>query len=136
MGCPEMKKLSILISLFLISTLGWVTNPHKGSIKASDLAALPLIPDDLLFIAATKSTSLTPEKVTHVAMWTGKKVGFGPNDIQPSQIAPNSLCAPNIWMPHIGDWVIVDSHYQGPDYRVLTPCFYLNNLWGVRRVIQ
>jgi hypothetical protein len=39
-------------------------------------------------------------------------------------------------MPHIGDWVITDSHYQGPDYRILTSCFYLNNLWGVRRVIH
>jgi hypothetical protein len=109
---------------------------HTGSIKATDLASLPLFPGDLLFIAATKKNSPNASRVTHVALWTGKRVGYGPNDINPSQIAPNGLCPEKEWMPHIGDWVITDSHYQGPDYRILTPCFYLNNLWGVRRVIQ
>ena len=109
---------------------------QKGTITASDLAALPLYPGDLLFIAATGSYSANPSKVTHVVMWTGKQVGFGPGDIPPSQIAPNGLCPQKEWMPHIGDWVITDSHYQGADYRVITPCFYLNNLWGVRRVIH
>lgn len=108
---------------------------HRGSINASDLAALPLYPGDLLFISATKKNALNPSLVTHVVMWIGKQVGYGPNDIPPSQIAPNSICPQEIWMPQIGDWVIADSHYQGPDYRVLTPCFYLNNLWGIRRVI-
>ncbi len=109
---------------------------HKGSIKASDLAALPLYPGDLLFISATKQSSANPSLVTHVVIWTGKQVGNGPNDIAPSQIAPNGLCAQDLWIPHVGDWVISDSHYQGADYRVLTSCFYLNNLWGVRRVIN
>ena len=108
---------------------------HPGHIQAADLAALPLHPGDLLFIAATRKNSLTPSLVTHVAMWTGKKVGYGPQDISPSRIAPNALCQQELWQPHIGDWVITDSHYQGADYRTLTPCFYLNNLWGVRRVI-
>ncbi|RUR04455.1 hypothetical protein [Legionella sp. km772] len=108
---------------------------HKGMISASDLALLQLHPGDLLFISATNQNSLNPSLVTHVAIWTGKQVGYGPNDIPPSQIAPNGLCPQESWMPHIGDWVISDSHYQGADYRVLTPCFYLNNLWGVRRVI-
>ena len=108
---------------------------HKGSITSADLAALPLHPGDLLFIAATGPNSLTPSKVTHVVMWTGKQVGYGENTISPSQIAPNGLCSKKTWIPNIGDWVITDSHYQGADYRVLTPCFYLNNLWGVRRVI-
>lgn len=109
---------------------------HKESIKASDLAALGLYPGDLLFISATKQTSTNPSLVTHVVMWTGKQIGNGPNDILPSQIAPNGLCSNEQWMPHIGDWVITDSHYQGADYRVLTSCFYLNNLWGVRRIIH
>ena len=82
-----------------------------------------------------KPTSVNSSLVTHVVMWTGKQVGFGPNDIPPAQIAPNGLCPQATWMPQIGNWVITDSHYQGADYRVLTPCFYLNNLWGVRRVI-
>ena len=108
---------------------------HPGSITSADLAALPLQPGDLLFIAASRKDSLNPLSVTHVVMWTGKKVGYGPNDIAPENIAPNSLC-PKQWIPKMGDWVITDSHYQGPDYRILTPCFYLNNLWGVRRIIR
>lgn len=70
-----------------------------------------------------------------VVLWLGKQVGYGDNDINPALIAPNSLCPAADWLPKIGDWVISDSHYQGADYRVLTSCFYLNNLWGVRRVI-
>lgn len=108
---------------------------HPGSITSADLAALPLQPGDLLFIAASRKGSPKPLSVTHVVMWTGKKVGYGPNDIPPEQIAPNSLCSKS-WMPKTGDWVITDSHYQGPDYRIITPCFYLNNLWGVRRIIR
>ncbi|MDI1352824.1 MAG: hypothetical protein PSV35_08710, partial [bacterium] len=73
--------------------------------------------------------------VTHVVIWTGKQVGLGAIDNNPAQIAPNGLCPEQSWLPHIGDWVIIDSHYQGPDYRVITPCFYLNNLWGIRRII-
>lgn len=108
---------------------------HPGSIQSADLASIPLQPGDLLFIAASGKNALQPLSVTHVVMWTGKRVGYGSNDIAPEQIAPNSLC-PKEWLPKIGDWVIADSHYQGPDYRILTPCFYLNNLWGVRRVIH
>ncbi len=102
-----------------------------------------LQPGDLLYIAGTGpdphpnpdgSTSM----VTHVIMWIGKQVGYGPNDINPSLIAPNdSPCAdPSLWQPKVGDWVIADSHYQGYDYRILISCFYLNDLWGVRRVIR
>lgn len=106
-----------------------------GLIKANDLASLPLYPGDLLFIAAAGSAPERASIVTHVVLWTGKRVGYGENDINPALIAPNSLCPAQDWLPKIGDWVISDSHYQGADYRVLTPCFYLNNLWGVRRVI-
>ena len=97
-----------------------------------------LYPGDLLFIAGGGSNpDGSTSEVTHVIMWLGQQVGYGPNDINPAKIAPNDApCAdPSIWQPHIGDWVIVDSHYQGYDYRVLTYCFYLQNLWGVRRVI-
>lgn len=98
-----------------------------------------LLPGDLIFLAfppgsgkgdGNNKTSV----VTHVITWTGKKVGYGTNDINPSLIAPESIC-PNNWQPQIGDWVIIDSHYQGADYRDFTSCFYGNNIWGVRRVI-
>jgi cell wall-associated NlpC family hydrolase len=99
-------------------------------ITASMLLALQ--PGDLLFIAPSKKAS--PVEVTHVVMWTGKKIGMGLSDIKPAQIAPNKTCGAFL-KPQLGAWVIVDSHYQGPDYRELTACFYLNNVWGVRRVI-
>ncbi|WP_298627421.1 hypothetical protein [uncultured Legionella sp.] len=106
---------------------------HPGSIQSSDLAGLH--PGDLLFIATSRSGAANPLAVIHVVMWTGKQVGLGANDIHPDQIAPNKFCPQKDWMPHSGDWIITDSHYQGPDYRVITPCYYLNNLWGVRRVV-
>ncbi|HRD68798.1 MAG TPA: hypothetical protein PK657_01510 [Legionella sp.] len=118
-----------------ISVIDSMGVKHKGSIKVTDLASLPLHPGDLLFIAATRPDSPQPSLVTHVVMWTGKQVGYGPNDINPAQIAPNGLCPAQDWLPKIGDWVITDSHYQGADYRIMSQCFYLNNLWGVRRVL-
>lgn len=124
------------------------TGCFTKNVTVAQVAAV-LQPGDLLFIAGASgkicgspdpqpnpdgSTSI----VTHVIMWLGKQVGFGPNDINPALIAPDDApCADqSIWQPHVGDWVIVDSHYQGYDYRVLTTCFYLNDLWGVRRVIN
>jgi cell wall-associated NlpC family hydrolase len=108
---------------------------RTGSVTADHLATV-LKPGDLLFIAGGGVvTSPTSSEVTHVIIWIGKQVGYGPNDIDPSRIAPDDICPASDWMPQIGEWVISDSHYQGADYRVLTPCFYLNNLWGVRRVI-
>lgn len=112
------------------------------SVTVAHVASV-LQPGDLLFIAGggpdpqpnpNGSTSM----VTHVIMWLGKQVGYGANNINPSLIAPNDApCASqSIWQPQVGDWVIVDSHYQGYDYRILTTCFYLNDLWGVRRVIR
>jgi hypothetical protein len=110
------------------------------TITAAQLAAIPLLPGDLIFIAGggfPEQQKINPDtsEVTHVVMWTGKQVGYGPNDILPSQIAPDDICTVAEWTPNIGDWVITDSHYQGADYRVITPCFYLDHLWGVRRVI-
>lgn len=94
-----------------------------------------LHPGDLLFIAANLENGTPDSEVTHVVMWTGKKVGNTANDISANVIAPNSLCLQSQWQPHSGDWVITDSHYQGPDYRILSNCFYRSNIWGVRRVI-
>lgn len=119
------------------------------SVTVSQVASV-LQPGDLLYIAGGSGRPCgdppdpqpRPDKntseVTHVIMWLGKKVGYGANEINPSLIAPNDKPCDDqsIWQPHVGDWVIVDSHYQGYDYRILTSCFYLNDLWGVRRVIR
>jgi cell wall-associated NlpC family hydrolase len=109
----------------------------SGTITANFLSTI-LQPGDLIFIAGGGVTrSPTTSEVTHVVVWTGKQVGYGTNDINPSQIAPDDIpgCTEADWGPVVGDWVITDSHYQGADYRVLSLCFYLNNIWGVRRVI-
>ena len=111
--------------------------PTPSNVTANMLNLLK--PGDLIFLgfhpgSSSGSGNNPSSVVTHVVTWTGKKVGYGANDINPSQIAPESIC-PNNWQPQIGDWVIIDSHYQGPDYRVFTNCFYQNNIWGVRRVI-
>lgn len=109
------------------------TKPKPENITPAMLNLLQ--PGDLLFLGFAGHDGNNPHSmVTHVITWTGKKVGYGTNDINPKQIAPEEIC-PDNWQPQIGDWVIVDSHYQGPDYRVFTPCFYQNNVWGVRRVI-
>jgi hypothetical protein len=103
-----------------------------------DEVAKALLPGDILYIAGggTNPDGSTSE-VTHAIMWLGLQAGYGPTNINPSLIAPDDgACAdPSIWMAQQGDWLISDSHYQGADYRKLTPCFYLNNLWGVRRVL-
>lgn len=113
--------------------------------------AAVLKPGDLLYIAGAGGQRCgqnppnpqpnpdgSTSEVTHVIMWIGKQVGYGPNDINPALVAPDDApCADqSIWQPQVGDWVIADSHYQGYDYRKLTTCFYLNDLWGVRRVIN
>lgn len=112
--------------------------PTPSNITPSMLNLLK--PGDLLYLAFSPASGKhgdgnnSSSVVTHVITWTGKKVGYGANDVNPSQIAPESIC-PDSWQPQIGDWVIIDSHYQGPDYRDFTACFYQNNIWGVRRVI-
>lgn len=113
--------------------LGSDTHPTPSNITPEMLNLLK--PGDLLFLGFAGNDGNNPTSmVTHVITWTGKKVGYGQNDINPAQIAPEEIC-PDNWQPQIGDWVIVDSHYQGPDYRTFTACFYQNNVWGVRRVI-
>jgi cell wall-associated NlpC family hydrolase len=124
---------------------GYGTNGYFSTFKGSDLFPTPsnitpemlylLQPGDLIFLGFAGSDGNNPTSmVTHVVTWTGKKVGYGADDINPSLIAPESIC-PTSFQPQVGDWVIIDSHYQGPDYRVFTPCFYQNHVWGVRRVI-
>lgn len=123
---------------------------HGGYISSFDSANLygehnlnlnnleKLLPGDLIFIGNSIDANNNPvhgTHVVHVVIWTGKKIGYGVSDIPPEQIAPNSLCKDN-WGPNLGDWVIVDSHYQGPDYRDFTPCFYQEHFWGVRRIIK
>ncbi len=98
---------------------------------------------DILYIAGAgpdhqdQPDGTSSSIVTHGIMWTGKQVGYGSNDINPALVAPNDApcAAQSNWDPVIGAWLITDSHYQGADYRVLSQCFYLNDLWGVRRVI-
>jgi len=108
-----------------------------------------LQPGDLLFIAGaaydyTKQT-INPA-VTHVVMWTGQKVGQS-SWITDSMIAPetdidswsyhNNYCSTQWWSAanNQGNWIITDSHYQGPDYRAFTMCFYRTQVWAVRRVL-
>jgi hypothetical protein len=104
-------------------------NGHRMLDVANNLDKLQ--PGDLLYIAADLQSGAVKDSVTHVVIWTGKKAGI---DVPLNQVAPEQIC-PSDWQPQVGDWLIIDSHYQGADYRVFTPCFYMNNLWGVRRVI-
>lgn len=121
--------------LSAIDSAGTLRPP--GTITVAHVAQV-LHPGDILFIAGGGvNPDGSSSEVTHAIMWLGQQVGNGPNNIPASKIAPNDApCAdPSFWQPHTGDWLITDSHYQGADYRVLTSCFYLNNLWGVRRVL-
>ncbi|MDD3266630.1 MAG: hypothetical protein PHC75_05550, partial [Burkholderiales bacterium] len=80
-------------------------------------------------------------------VWTGQKIGSS-NTITNSMIAPqtdidswgfhNNECGTDFWSVNnnIGNWIITDSHYQGPDFRAFTSCFYKNQVWGVRRVLN
>ena len=91
-----------------------------------------LQPGDLIYVAGSFRPASLFSTVTHVVMWTGYTIGLGGNQIPPQKIAPNELCV-QYWKPVIGQPVITDSHYQGPDYRMLTECFYIENIWAVRR---
>ncbi|WP_158649349.1 hypothetical protein [Aquella oligotrophica] len=108
-----------------------------------------LQPGDLLYIAGLaydyNNQTINPT-VTHVVMWTGQKIGQS-SWITDSMIAPetdidswsfhNGECGSQWWSAanNQGNWIITDSHYQGPDYRAFTECFYKAQVWGVRRVL-
>lgn len=92
-----------------------------------------LAPGDLLFITADANST----SITHVITWTGKKVANPGTGVTNTTVALD-LIAPSTYESGsgrlIGDWVIIDSHYQGADYRDFSG-WYVNNLWGVKRVI-
>lgn len=94
---------------------------------------------DILFVGATqRDLAGNPNGqniVTHAYLWTAKKIGNAKNEIPLAKIAPHKPYDGDDCMPKVGNWVIIDSTYQGPDYRSF--CTYYNkNIWGVRRVIQ
>ena len=115
---------------------------NSNAITDSMLSTLK--PGDLIYIAGSAKNS---RKVTHVVMWTGEKIGFS-NIISTNMIAPqptidiegkfNNQCEKGFWLAdnNLGLWIIADSHYQGPDFRAFTPCFYRNQVWGIRRIIM
>jgi hypothetical protein len=109
-----------------------------------------LQPGDLIYIAGSaynyNTHAITP-LVTHVVMWTGQQIGSS-SMISTNMIAPQTdidsegyhmnECNGEFWSAanNLGNWIISDSHYQGPDFRAFTNCFYRNQVWGVRRVIS
>lgn len=132
----------------------------NGSYNANDItdsALNNLQLGDLIYIAGCASNpnakndiscAYNPRQaVTHVIIWTGQKIGQS-SAISPSMIAPetdtdvwgnqHSQCDTGFWSAtnNQGNWIISDSHYQGPDYRAFTNCFYRNQVWGIRRVLQ
>ena len=51
-------------------------------------------------------------------MWTGKKIINGINQVPISIIAPHKPYEQDSYQSlQAGQWVIIDSTYQGPDYR-------------------
>lgn len=117
-----------------ISTIDSSGNYSPTGVTVAELTNA-LKPGDLIYVAGDLVSHAHTPAVTHVIMWTGKTIGTGADQINPRQIAPNELCQ-QYWQPINGAPVITDSHYQGPDYRMLTQCFYIENIWAVRRVIS
>ncbi|MFI4919513.1 MAG: hypothetical protein ACHP65_08150 [Legionellales bacterium] len=116
-----------------ISTIDSAGHYDPHAVTIAELTA-HLQPGDLLYIAGSLTADESTPAVTHVIMWTGLTIGTGAGQVKPSQIAPDDICNSNgQWQPIIGQPVITDSHYQGPDYRMLTQCFYLDHVWAVRR---
>ncbi len=118
-----------------ISTIDSSGDYHPDDVTVEELTAA-LQPGDLIYVAGDLDANTHVPKVTHVIMWVGKTIGTGADQIKPRQIAPNELCYHHDqWVPVNGQPVITDSHYQGADYRMLTKCFYMDNIWAVRRII-
>lgn len=134
----------------------FATNGSYVSNGITDNMLNNLQPGDLLYVAGCgsdesaaqdKDCNYNPSQaVTHVVIWTGEKVGLS-SWITNSMLAPETdkdvygskhqQCAGQWWSAanNMGNWIITDSHYQGPDYRAFTNCFYRNQIWGVRRVL-
>lgn len=101
--------------------------------RVTDAMLDKLQPGDLIYLATDPGYSA---EIMHVVMWTGQKVGGGV--IDSSQLAPNQFCSQRDWYypTNKGKWIIVDSTYQGADYRIFSDCFYRASIWGVRRVLN
>lgn len=132
------------------------SNGNYNANAISDSVLTNLQPGDLIYIAGCASDpnakndiscAYNPrQQVTHVIIWTGQKIGS--SSILPSMIAPETdtdvwgnqhgQCDAGFWSStnNLNNWIISDSHYQGPDYRAFTSCFYRNQVWGVRRVLS
>lgn len=108
------------------------------TIQLTDLDYQKLNPGDIMFVGATqRGLDGQPNGqniVTHAYLWTGKKIGNGINQIPLSLVAPRKPYQQDNCLPKNGQWVIIDSTYQGPDYRAFCS-YYSKNIWGVRRVI-
>ncbi|MEY4504375.1 MAG: hypothetical protein RL154_669 [Pseudomonadota bacterium] len=106
---------------------------NSTTINSNNRSALldKLQAGDLLYIQNSGS-------VAHVITWIGKKVGAAGTGVTDTTVALD-LIAPsdpqNSMVRKTGDWVIIDSHFQGADYRDFSG-WYVTNLWCVRRVIN
>lgn len=124
------------------------SNGSYNANAVTDTILNNLQPGDLIYIAGSAynfSNQRINPTVTHVIIWTGQQIGNS-SYITDSMIAPqtdidswgyhNGECGNQFWSAsnNAGNWIISDSHYQGPDYRAFTSCFYRNQVWGVRRV--
>ncbi|MEY4504640.1 MAG: hypothetical protein RL154_936 [Pseudomonadota bacterium] len=87
---------------------------------------------DLLFIHNAD------KKVSHVIIWTGKKIGAPKSGITDKSVAIEFIAPTNPIAKStraIGDYIIVDSHFQGTDYRSFSG-WYKKSLWAIRRIIK
>ncbi len=115
------------------STISASTLAANGGNRSSILNSLQ--PGDLLFI---KSGPSADTNVSHVITWTGKKIAAAGSGVTATTIGLDLIAPADVdsnTTRTIGDWVIIDSHTQGADYRDFSG-WYVNSLWGIRRVIN
>ena len=141
--------ISVFNSSGVYSNTG-VTDAMLNNLQAGDLLYIGGCASDPNSLIDTACNNNPRQQVTHVIIWTAQQIGsslIAPNNV----IAPetdkdvygsaNSQCGttsnPYWWSVanNVGNWIITDSHYQGPDFRAFTSCFYRNQVWGVRRVL-
>jgi hypothetical protein len=125
-----------------LCTSGYFSTIDKNGLKTiqlTDKDYAHLNAGDLMYVGATQhdfnGLANGQNIVTHTYMWTGKKIGNGINQVPISIIAPHKPYEQDSCKPQAGQWVIIDSTYQGPDYRAFCS-YYSKNIWGVRRVIR